>query len=407
VLGLLRKRSSKSSNSSPDIRKDEAHYSLFETTAAIKTSATDYMHNTSISPSNNQVAINTESLNKLYVLEDVDIKTVRKLSRKSENKPANKKKSYTDLSAQLPLDFGDCWRDWVEPFFVQEPVESLNLSLKARNALTKCGFSTIQHLINADISGLIAKGILGQGHADEVQEKLSHYINGRDVQKSYLADFESLVHTLIAKIDKKDVYPFLSKYQLEHLISHPSLEFPSLKSSASRLQESIQSELFKTLQNDFDLRKRFEVSMDKIVKAFVLPWIRGRLGLATKDELLDRLTMVSENTKTVKSILELLKDLFWRESTFILDPFLFKLEDDLYCSDQFVKDLYQEVLALTKSYFYSPYNAYSIVEIVRFLQRDLVRQWKLVPVATLEKILILSPVFYNYKDSKGILQIKL
>lgn len=82
----------------------------------------------------------SHGLEAIYALENVDLKSIRRISDAQESEPLQPKSPPRPLQPleapepQLELDLGDGYRSWIESFVLQEPIHVLGVSPMPKNA---------------------------------------------------------------------------------------------------------------------------------------------------------------------------------------------------------------------------------------------------------------------------------
>lgn len=121
----------------------------------------------------------------------------------------------------------------------------------------------------------------------------------------------------------------------------------------------------------------------------LIPWIEKRGGLATKDEIDERL---ERTTKT-----PFIQD---DSSLIMVEESLFAARADL--AEEFVK-----IKQLAMTYFYRHDLSYPLITLVSLMEKELAKEWRGMPRQLMIKWLTDSPTFCLYKDSDHTLTLRL
>ncbi len=345
----------------------------------------------------------SHGLEAIYSLETVDIKTVRRLSESQPPPQAPKKVAApVVLQDQLEFDFGSAYRGWMEPFIVKEPIQILNLSKQAEKCLIDNGKGQLRHLIEADLRSFVFFKGMGQGHLDEIKQKLTQYLEGHSLKQATKVDFASWMKTLIAAQDRKRCFVLLEQYELTELVTLTPAEGAEMRRLTPEKRQQWIAEMVKIVdERGGEVRNDFATLME----VFVKPWIRARGGYATRRELEERFMQVSEDPRLTPRVLAFLTDLFLDRSDYT--RFLVSADADLFCADAGQVDAYQMIVNQVNSYFYQPQVSYRLQDLIAWIERELAAKWLGFPDTFLEKLLRLSPRYRIRKAPDGKLHIRL
>jgi len=125
------------------------------------------------------------------------------------------------------------------------------------------------------------------------------------------------------------------------------------------------------------LAARFPDPFDNLV----IPWIEVRGGIATVDEIKERLERTSSQMP------------FPKESSLI------PLEQGVYASDPEVAERYHALISRAQTYFYDPSCRYPFHQLISWLEREFAIEWENYPQSFITKCLISSPRFSLLKTS--------
>lgn len=343
-------------------------------------------------------------LEAIYKLENVDIKSVRRIETQPTPilKKARNKKS-EPLPLQEELDLGEEFRGWMPSFVKKEPIQILELSRHAEKCLIENGKKELAHLIGVNLKDFVFLRGMGQGHIEEINQKLNAYLEDLVLDKCYKVDFSSWLKCLVASQDRKRVYAFLESYELTSLFSlTPGENVEVRKLTLEKKQEwaeELLNKIAQPLQKD-----SVRADMQQIFNVFFKPWIRQRGGFATKDELQERMHRISANPAICLNVLKFLQAVYFENEDFF-NLFLQEIDHEVYCCDAFYADNYKKVVVKAKSYFYKPTVYYHLNELVTLIEREFSRLWSGFEEGCIEKIVRLSPAFRSKKGPSGRLEI--
>lgn len=353
----------------------------------------------------------SHGLESIYALESVDIKSVKKLEvpikAASPTKKKSKPLSLQIKNNQLEFELGLHFDPSIESFLPRESIQVLGLFRHAEKCLLENGKKILRDLIDVDLQEFIFFKGMGQGYVDEIRSKLAAYLEGRTIWRTETLDFASWIRSLVGGLDRKKTAAVLREFRLGDLIELSAVENIEIgRISPDQLQQ-YKNELFSTLQTT--QRELFFQDFKRIVDVFVKPWIRNRLGLATSDEILERIEKVSLDPAYMEPALFFFESVFRindKPSTSILQSHLFSVDNHLFSADRYIKKHYHWVNQAASSYFYKMGICYTFSELVSFIEREMALEWVSVANGFVEKALRLSPHFRVRKDFNGKLVIR-
>jgi len=348
----------------------------------------------------------SHGLEAIYSIQNIDLKSVRKIEKRAQDVSENVVKSKPPVvffePLQLEFDFGEGFRNWIEPFFLREPIEVLGLSAQAYSCFREQGMSRLSDVLFLDSAHL--QGI-GQGHINEVAQKLDGYRGDRSQNKDLMVDFCSLIRTLSFDIPFKKFILFLKDYRLDHIFPLTSGEKMELKGLNEAKAEEWKQEVIQILNNPETKKDAFS-ALRMITKEFVIPWMNQRHGIASKEEILERIERVAKDPDETHLTLRFLEDQFTGQK-FSFSSFLFESESDIYCSNESTLIAYREITVAAQSYFYQPHLRYSLDQLLYFLEKDFSRKWKDYCKELIENVLKRSSRFMIIKNKLGNREIRL
>ncbi|MCE5317617.1 MAG: hypothetical protein LLG04_09725 [Parachlamydia sp.] len=338
----------------------------------------------------------SHGLESIYAIETVDLRSVRRFSRRDEKVQSIPKVLSLAPAAhpQFQFDFGPGFTDWMEPFLLEEPVQVLGLSRHAEKLLLDQ-----KRLKLRDLSQMVAA--IGQGHRDEINQKLAEYIHGKERERSYQIDFGSWMRSLCPCEQRKQCHLLLESFGLEELLPLSSGENTEVRRlpPEHRLQWCREGLAF---LKSAEIKGSILKTLRRITAAFVRPWICGRKGLATEDEVMERLEKRSLDARHVEPFLRLL-----REVGSPLTACLSEVDQGVYAADDWQADAFRQIVACAFSYFRGKGQAFLLSHLVSLVEREKALFWQGYSDGFVEKTLRLSSQFRVRKGETGRLAINL
>lgn len=346
----------------------------------------------------------SHGLEEVYTLETVDLKTVRRISDSTtplvSAKDAN---SLTTSIEQLEFDFGDNFRTSMDSFLLKQPIQVLGLLAHAEKNLLAQGLSNIEQLLKSDLNKLVFVKGMGQGHIDDIKEKLREYLKGQSLYQVSTLDLAAWLRSNLAALNRKKLFIAMEPYGLSHLFPLSSLENIEVRrltlEKRQEWQQDIQPELISK-------RSLFVTDAKRITEAYIKPWMRRRLGFATQDEIMERLQRISSQQEIVVSVLDFLSQIYGKNTFFFATHLRGGLEG-IYFADADTEKQYNRVLGKAMTYFYKKEISYTISSLVFLLAKEFAKDWESIPMEFIEKTLRNSPAFTLAKDLSGKLLIRL
>jgi hypothetical protein len=347
----------------------------------------------------------SHGLESIYALETIDIKSVRPIQtiQPSKIETPKKKKQKFNQPDQLEFDFGDGFSNTISPFIKAEPIHVLGLSKHAEKCLLENNKLFLDDLIGQNLNQWVSIKGMGQGHIEEVRQKLQVYVGERPLEKTDKVDFLSWINSLVAAHDKRKIYVLLEKFGLSEMISlSPSESVDVKKLTLEKKQEWIQ-DILTFIATDENKNKVFSET-NQIFTAFIKPWIALRGGFATTEELSERFERISEDRRLTERALDFMQNCFLITRNF-LQLFLREVDNGIYSASEQDSFLFDLILAKAKSYFYKPGVYYTLIELVALLEKEFAKNWIGFREGYLKKVLKLSTHFEVSRSSGGSLTI--
>lgn len=342
----------------------------------------------------------SHGLESIYRIETVDLKSVRKLGQKPETLPTILSKPTNVPVEELALDLGPALSGYLKAFVVNEPIQILKLSRHTEKSLLDEGMKTIGDLKRADLSNLVFVKGIGQGHVEEVRERLQEHTQNKPLDKSSSIDFGSWIRSLAGDLEAKLAFVMLDSYGLSELIPLTALESVELKKLTVERKKDLLHNI-KHLMNRADKVSEVRGRLEEIEQVFVRPWIAARGGVATEDEIIERLERVSDNSLLAKAALKFIRDYY-------TEGFLFHLpgERGLYFSAVESWGRFKQIETLILSYLWNSSAEISYTTLYSWISRDLSLSWNFLEEKHFNKVVSLSTFLQRKKVLRGDLLIK-
>lgn len=332
----------------------------------------------------------SHGLEAIYAIETIDIKSLRQLQVENPQKSAVKVEE-SHFEEKFTFDLGPGFREWITPFILQEPVQVLELSKNALKILLDQKICDLKKLLECDLrSFAFSKGV-GQGHIVEIEERFQSYIAGKSLKKANSIDFSSWLRVISFPCEnRKKVHVYLETFNLQEWLPISPMESSEIKRLPVESKEEWRQVGQTMLKNRFsdDLKN----SLNEVATELLRPWIRRRNGIATQDEVLERLERVCVGPSISKNFLELFSALYF-EGNFPFASFLATPEAKIYCDSESSSKAFQDIVKKAKTYFYKEGIFYNFDHLVSLLSREFAVEWTGFSEGFIEKVLRNSAQF--------------
>lgn len=327
----------------------------------------------------------SHGLESIYKLENVDLKSIRKLAAPLES--VTERSSLSLLQEwhedQLTFDLGNFYRGWMIPYTLDGPIQVLQLAKPIERKLLEGGCSTVRVLQTTDLQSLR----IGQGHIEEIRHKLKIYLAHKPVEKTDRIDFLALIQCLLGSKSLWKAYLTLEPFSLHQWIALTPSESMEIKRLTSEQRNAGIEEIKR------ELAREIPAYFSVIIETWVKPWMARRGGVATREELNEYLILQSSEEKVAQEALHFLNDLVDIYATL-------PLSGDVYAFSLEMKKNYRFVLDIAKTYFKSNRAKFVLDDLVLLIASELATRWASFSLEQIKKILQLS--FPLSRDSKGI-----
>ncbi len=317
----------------------------------------------------------------IYALETVDIRSVRRLDLAKEAVSVPSLPAAKTASPQLQLDLGPGFRNWMVPTFMDEPVQVLLLSRPAEKCLLDIGKTHLR-----DLSDTLS---VGQGHRDEIAIKLKSYLTGKE---TLALDFGSCIRSLCPPDKRTRCFLLLESFDLEGWMPLSISEGAEIRRLTKEQKLQWTEEALRIFKIDDFLKELIDV--------FINPWIYQRKGLATEDEIVERLEKYSVDS--VDQVLHFLR-VVSSEDNFPLAPFLHEVERGIYAATPWQAEAFQTIVGCARSYFCTTEQTFLLPHLISLVEREMARCWEGYEEGFAEKAVRLSASFRIGKNERNIL----
>lgn len=351
----------------------------------------------------------SHGLENIYALEIVDINSVRPLPKNQKLTLVQLNEEKSKLSdatvTQLQFDFGHPHRDWMESFILGEPIHVLGLSGQAEKGLQRHDKFILKDLIEADFQDFIFLKGLGQGHLDEIQKKLQAHLETREIYQSKTIDFSAWLRSLCASLDKKKACATAEAHNIEELFPLTPAEVVEVRNLVAETRQKWIQETLNELKSE-KRRETCRYTMQQVVEAYIAPWMRRRGGVASYDEILDHLLILSDTPDSTESVLTFFAELYF-DGNFPPSQFLYSIDNGIFAVDEETAISYQNIVEKALTYYYREDLSYSLNSLTCWIERELTHNWQNFNEGFVEKALGLASCFLVRKDESGKLSVRL
>lgn len=352
----------------------------------------------------------THGLESIYTIETIDVKTVRRMNSAqttdAEPTPLLEKAPVFDHHPdELQLNLGLHWQGRIDSFALQEPIQLLGFSQHAERCLIDNKILVLKDLMNLGFDALQQIKGIGQGHIVEIQEKVREKLKGQTLKNSKIVDFIALLKTILGTFERKKMWALLLQFNLADEILLTPLENAEIKRLNADRKKEWENQAFTYLHTEAK-QQQLADCLDQISKIFIIPWIERRGGLATQNEIEERLLRISARPDKTEHVFHFFSHLYYQD-LFPFTTLINEVEDGLFCSGAAASNAYQRICEVAESYFYRRELSYPLDELTRFIVRECALDWESFPEGMIEKTLRLSPRFRIVRCAQGFINLKL
>ncbi|MBA3602424.1 MAG: hypothetical protein H0W50_02000 [Parachlamydiaceae bacterium] len=353
----------------------------------------------------------SHGLEKIYALENVDIRSVRKISAPTPFRLENHSKKVTSkpskrIIEQLEFCFEATFQQVLAPFIFREPVQVLCLTKKIEKYLFDQDKLTVGDLLEDDKQTLIPLKSLGQGHLDEIVTKLHNYLEEFATTKnSPRIEFTSWMKTLVADLDAKKCAVLLETFQLPPLVPLS----PSENAEIRKLTNEKCNQWIKEAMSECrtpSKKQQLNSDLQNITNVYLKPWLRKRGSIASVAEVHEYLLKLSGDHPHAIQILEFISHVYF-DQKFPFAVALLEIDEELYCDSTETADIYNSIIKTTFSYFYKDDLHYPLDSLIKWISYEHAKKWQGFSDNFIERILRLSSNFRVRKNGANQLTVKL
>lgn len=347
----------------------------------------------------------SHGLEEIYQLEQVDVKSIRKMSscqpvyqESTLETPARMLRT----SQEMDLGFLPEGRRSVDSFLLDEPVMVLGLTPHIETLFSKMNIVMLRDLMNLDSNALVHMKGMGQGHIEEVKDKLKKYIGGRPLFGCCTLDYESWVKSLVPSAQRKRAYVLLELFDLSSLVSLSPPESVEIRRLSKEQRGDWIAEA-KEMFNTYDRRRFLEGRFSEVVEVFLKPWMVNRFGFSTKNDLLERLERLSVKKGVFQKAHAFFSDVFYMGQS-PLERMMGKKEGELFFAHGSALKDFQMVMAAIDPYFYKKGVCYPVFQLVEYVEKELSRDWKGFKAGFVKKVIFSCDAFiFSKSPDKGLI----
>jgi hypothetical protein len=275
---------------------------------------------------------------------------------------------------------------------LKEPLSTLGLTPFALKGLLNRNIKSVEDAYLLLQSEPCSYKGLGQGHIEEISQKIEAFVGIYPHQYVPYVDWESLVRTLTVELEAKERYILLSRYALQDL-------FPNSSTDLQEMHRWTDEQINKIYQKSEDAIKSsqgqfLQETLGIISEAFLKPFLRRHDGFAKSSEIIERLRQVSLQKTSFSKVLSFLHAL----TCPIILPKI--LSSDVYAMDEEAKEMYETVRQKAKEYFYQPFAWFPLKKLSGYLTRDFAKFGFAISERYIERMLDSAPQFVIQHDAQ-------
>lgn len=339
----------------------------------------------------------SHGLEAIYSLETIDLRTVKRIDPFPQSKPEvfkSKNDSVFSDKTQTEFNLGSAFTETMDSFVLEEPIKVLGLSRYAERSLYAQGVSVVQELIKTDLSQYVYLKGMGQGHIDEIEQRLKEYLKDTVLYQCQTIDFSAWVRSLFSTFTTKRMYVLSEPFHLSQLYTLTPAESVEVRLLTYDKRQEWCREMLGELESK---RSQLVKGIGRVVAAFIKPWMTRRWGMTTRQEIVERLQRLADKPEIVESTLDFFCFVYFANQ-FALDDWLINKGDGLYFVDSNTQERYEAVIEKAKTYFYKSGVHYGLFELVQLLAKEFARDWVDHSDEFIEKCLRMST---NFRVRKG------
>lgn len=183
---------------------------------------------------------------------------------------------------------------------------------------------------------------------------------------------------------------------LPQKITRPLLEEYGLKID---LADSASPEIFR-MCGENTRKALFIRQWRQVCDAFLMPWMRRRGGIASEEELLERLENVSQREILIRPLMTLFQRMFSPQQP-LLTGQLILIDPEIYADTSLTKLRYQQIQKQVKTYFYQNGIVYELEHLIALLHREQAQKGLEFDEVLFRRLVILDGAYYLEKRVSG------
>lgn len=325
----------------------------------------------------------SHGLEQIYKLENVDLKSVRKIEPKQD---AVKKTAALDAYEE-DFDLGEGHRLWITPSVFEEPIEVLELHRQPEKLLKEQGIVNLKNLYETNLSQFIFSKGMGQGHIDEIASKLNRYLEGKPTHRQYHIDFSSWITAILAPLSRKESFLLKDAFGLDHTVILTPMDLMEVRKMGPEQKQAVIKEAKeKVLLEKHRIIKRYR----EIESAFIKPWVSARLGIASKEEVEERILRKAQESDLKK----------WHFIASLVPEI--NIPELFYSTPQVEAD-YLILEKAVRSYFWNDSATYPLNDLYRLASEKLSHSFRAIEFEKMLRFLETSPAFSLVKEDSSLL----
>lgn len=346
----------------------------------------------------------------IYALKNVDIRSIRKIEASPPPKKVNSKKisrkCKSPLFEQLELPFGSPFQTKVDLFIYKEPLQVVGFSKRVESWLLSLGKRFIGDLLDDKRESILDLKGIGQGHLDEVNEKLQWYLEEHLIEDApQKFNSVSWLKTLVGDLESKKCAVLMNAFQLPLLLPLTPAENAEVRKLSIENRNLWVEDALALCRLPTKIEQA-KADMQQLAQTLIKPWLQKRTGIAREEELEECLLKLSSFYPHLDQTLDFVSKAFF-EDAFILSASLNPVEEELYCNSPETAQAFHEVIETTRSYFYKDHLHYPLHSLIEWVSRELATKWQGFEDAFIERALRLSSSFRVRKGPHEQLTVKL
>lgn len=321
----------------------------------------------------------SHGLEKIYALENVDIRSVRKIESSAAPKKIQSKKitrkNTSPVTEQLELPLGLPFQRKMDLFIFNEPLQVVGFSKRVESWLLGLGKRCIADLLDSNRESIIELRGIGQGHLDEINQKLQSYLEEHlvdDASKKF--NIVSWLKTLVGDLEPKKCAVLMNAFQLPIILPLTPAENAEVRKLSAENRNLWVEDALALCRLPTKI-EQVKTDLHQITHCLIQPWLQKHMGIARKEELEERLLKLSGFYPHLDQTLRFVSTAFC-EDQFLLSAFLNTVEERVYCDSFKTAKAFQMVIETTRSYFYNDHLHYPLKSLVELVSRELATQWQ-------------------------------